>query len=353
MPSLNSRALEIFGHIVQMYMRTGDPVGSSFLHHKLGGNVSSATIRNVMSFLQEKGLLKSLHVSSGRMPTEAGLRFFVNGMLKQGCLSKKEKTHIEERCRAVGHNMENVLHRATRVLSGLSHCTGLVLAQKHKRIIEYMECIDLPDGNALMIMVGDKGYVENRIIHLPQGVPFYLLKDTVRVFNQHFSGRTLEEAVMAMKNACVLQRGDVQALMQAIVRDGLGYLFEDDEEMALLLTDQQYMMVDNADSRVEEARELLSALHRKTVMKDLLDTVDHAQGIQIFIGSENHDFTRTGCSMVVAGVRGMTGECVGVLGVIGPTRMDYARVIPLVDYTARMVGSILDECDGGKNGKRV
>ena len=348
MSELNKRALEIFTHIVRMYMQTGGPVGSSFLHSKLQQNVSPATIRNVMSYLQDKGLLRALHVSSGRMPTEAGLRFFVNAILKQGDLPQQDKEIIQKKCRSIGRNMDSVLQRATHVLSELSQCVGLVVVPKHKRTIEYMECLLLPDGNALMVMVGDKGYVENRIITVPKGVPFHLLRDTVRTFNTHLSGRTLKEAVDSMKRACLLQREDVQALVQELVRDGLGYLFEDEGEVGLVLTDQHHMMHDDPDSRVEEARELLSSLQKQEVMRDLLEVVEGGNGIQIFVGAENKDFTRAGCSLIVSGIRGDSGENVGVLGVLGPTRMNYARIIPLVDYTSRMVGSILDECDGVK-----
>ena len=346
MSGLNKRALEIFTHIVHMYMETGDPVGSSFLYEKLGHNVSPATIRNVMSYLQEQGLLRALHVSSGRMPTEEGLRFFVNAILKQGDIAEKEKYLIQQKCRSIGRNMESVLGRATQVLSELSQCAGLVVVPKHKRTIEYMECILLPDGNALMVMVGDKGYVENRIISIPKGIPFYLLRDTVRTFNAHLSGRTLKEAVESMKQACLLQRQDARALVQELVRDGLGYLFEDDGDLGVVVTERHASSHVEGDVRVEEVQDLLSTLQRREVMRDLLDVVEQGSGIKIFIGAENKDFTREGCSLVLSGVRSAGGESVGVLGVVGPMRMDYAKVIPLVDYTSRMVGTILDECDG-------
>ncbi|MCY4413550.1 MAG: heat-inducible transcriptional repressor HrcA [Alphaproteobacteria bacterium] len=346
MKDLSRRSLEIFTRVVQGYMRTGEPIGSDFLRTELNDRVSSATVRNVMSVLQDKGLLKALHVSSGRMPTEEGLRFFVNAVLQHDCLKEEEKRSIVKKCTAVGRDMNSIMRRASEVLSDLAQCAGIVVAPKHKRTIAHMEAIQLPDGNALMVIVGDKGYVENRIVKLPRDVDFSILKETVNIFNKHLSGYTLEEAISLMGQECVSQRQDVRVLVQDLIRDGLGSWFESACNTPILMTDEHHMMEESPDGRIEEVRDMLSSLKKKEVMKDLLNTVESGDGIQVFIGGENNLFTRSGCSLIISSVRCARGAVVGALGVVGPTRLDYARVIPLVEYTSKMVGLILDDCDG-------
>lgn len=336
---LSVRALEVFDLVVRVYMQTGVPIGSEVLKEQLEESVSSATIRNILALLQKKGFVRAPHISSGRLPTDEGLRFFVDAMLAPSQLSLQERRYIDERCYAVGCNLSKSVRRATEVLSDLSGCVGLMLVPRHERIIEHIDCVPLSDGKIVMLIVGDKGYVENRIMWLPPLVTFASFKETVAIFNSHFSGHTLEEISDKIQNGCLAQNNDMRVMAQHVIMQGLGAWFETERSMKIELTDNGQL---EDEKMMYDMAQLVDDLKKESIMKNMLRSV-HLGKVQTFIGAMKQNFTREGCALVLSGIPCMrTGERLGVLGVVGHRRMDYARAISLVGYTAQTVTSILN-----------
>lgn len=339
--ALDGRSRDILRLIVDAYVETGEPVGSRTLSRKLGMTLSAATIRNVMADLEESGLLFSPHTSAGRLPTDAGLRLFVDGLLEVGDLSEGERSHIESQCASRNRSVQSVLDEASSLLSGLSACAGLVVAPKTDRALKHIEFVSLAPGRVLVILVTENGLVENRVIDVPLGLPASTLIQASNFLNARLIGRTLTDAASEIALEISARRTELDELAANLVAAGIA-VPSGSEPGQLILKGQSRLLEDvTAIADLDRIRQLLDALETQEAMAKLLEAAGQADGVQIFIGSDNTLFSHAGCSLIIAPYRDGKAKIVGAIGVIGPTRLNYARIIPMVDYTAKVVGNLL------------
>ena len=340
--SLSERSRDIFKHIVDAYVSTGEPIGSRTISRKMGMSLSPATVRNVMADLEDIGLLYAPHASAGRLPTEAGMRLFVHGLLESGSLTKDEQGRIDAQCAASGRSLPEVLEEATGMLSGLSHCAGLVVAPKIDEPLKHIEFVALGPGRALVVMVFASGAVENRIIDVPVGLPASSLVEATNYLSSRLVGRGLEQAQQEIGAELKQQKAALDELTSRVVEQGLASWSDDGRGGALIVRGQAQLLEDvTALEDLERIRQMFSALETKEALLRLLDLTGTAEGVQIFIGADNDLFGLAGCSVVIAPYSNSQQKIVGAVGVIGPTRIDYARIIPMVDYTAQVIGRII------------
>lgn len=339
---LNERSREIFRLIVDAYVVSGEPIGSRTLSRRLGQNLSPATIRNIMADLEEAGLLFAPHTSAGRLPTEAGLRFFVDALLEIGRIGEEERRSIEALCAARGKSLPQALEEATTALSGLSHCAGVVVAPKRDRPLRYLEFVHLGPGRALVVMVTEDGLVENRVIEVPLGLPPASLVSATNYLNARLVGRTIEEAQAEIVTEIAANKAQLDELTSKLVSAGLASWAGGDRGSALIVRGQANLLDDvTALADLERLRTLFEMLETRETMLRLLEASGRGEGVQIFIGAESHLFGVAGCSMVIAPYQNSREQVVGAIGVIGPTRINYARIIPMVDYTAKVIGRLM------------
>ncbi len=341
---LNERSRAIFRQIVETYLATGEPVGSRNLSRHLPMTLSPASVRNVMSDLEQLGLIFAPHTSAGRLPTHMGLRLFVDGLLELGDLTEDERRRIQSQ---IGINREKsidqLLAEASEMISGLSHCAGVVLTEKQVSRLKHIEFVPLEPGRALVVLVGDDQTVENRIIALPPGLPPSALVEAANYLNAHVRGLSIDEARSHIEKQVATARAELDTLTRKVIEAGLaewsGAL---GDRQSLIVRGQSNLLKDlTAIEELERIRQLFEDLETKRELIQLLGLADRAEGVRIFIGSENKLFSLSGSSLIVAPFEDETRKVVGVLGVIGPTRLNYARIIPMVDYTARLVGRLL------------
>ncbi len=347
---ISERSKQIFRQIVDAYVESGEPIGSRTIARRPGQHLSPATIRNVMADLEDAGLLYAPHTSAGRVPTELGLRLYVDGLLETGNLSEDDRAKIDSQCAGVGRRVEEVLGEAGGALSNLSRYAGLVLAPKTERPFKQVEFLALSPGRAMVVMVADNGLVENRVIDLPMGVDLSSLTEASNYLTARLTGRSLPEAKEIIEQEISAQRTELNSLTSKVVQAGIATMAGDldREDGVLIVRGQAHLLDDVANlADLERIRGLFEVLEAKRTLLRLIEVVQAAQGVQIFIGAENQLFAMSGCSMVVAPFTA-SGEgsapgarVVGAIGVIGPTRMNYARIIPMVDYTARVVSRLL------------
>jgi len=343
---LDRRSRDIFKQIVESYLRTGEPVGSRTVSRAVPMNLSPASIRNVMSDLEETGLLFSPHTSAGRMPTEFGLRLFVDGLLELGDLTTTERTQIEAQIAAgkSEQSLEDVLTEATNLLSGLSQCAGVVLTPKRNVRLKHIEFVSLEPNRALAVMVGDDGMVENRIVDLPAGLPPSTLTSASNYLNMRMQGKTLDEIQIEVQDELESRKMALDELTAKVVEAGLATWAGADESdnKTLIVRGRSNLLEDvTALEDLERVRQLFDDLESKKDLIQVLGLAEQAEGVKIFIGSENKLFSMSGSSLIVSPYRDTAQNVVGVIGVIGPTRVNYARIVPMVDYTARKVGRLL------------
>ncbi len=341
--ALNERSRQIFRHIVDAYVETGAPIGSRTLSRNLGLDLSPATIRNVMADLEDLGLLYAPHTSAGRLPTEQGLQLFVEGLLERGNLTEDERAHIEGQCAGNGRSVSEVLEEATGMISGLSRCAGLVVAPKLSEPLKHIEFVSLGPGRALVVLVSQSGTVENRVIDVPMGLPASSLVEATNFLAARLVGRTLADARVEIERDLAEQRAQLDSLTSRVVATGLAtWSGEAGKGGALIIRGQAKLLEDvTALEDLERIRQLFQTLETKDALSRLLDLTDSAEGVQIFIGAENELFGMAGCSVVIAPYNNSRQQIVGAVGVIGPTRIDYARIIPMVDYTAKVIGRMV------------
>ena len=341
---LDERSRDIFRRIVESYLATGDPVGSRNISRVLPISLSPASVRNVMADLETLGLIFAPHTSAGRLPTEFGLRFYVDALLEFGDLAGEERRKIEAQVRAArSDSLDNVLNEASAMLSGLTRGAGVVTAAKSNPRLRHVEFVGLEPGRALMVLVSDDGQVENRLLTLPTGLPASALVEATNFLNSRIRGKTLAEVKTELEGAHVAARTELDELTQKIVAEGLAsWSGGDSSERKLIVRGQAKLLEDlKAMQDLERVRLLFDDLETKRGVIDLLGKAEEGEGLRIFIGSENKLFSLSGSSTIVAPYRDGSGRIVGVLGVIGPTRLNYARVIPMVDYTAHVVSKII------------
>ena len=338
---LNERSREIFRLIVDTYFETGEPVGSRTLSRRLG-QLSPATIRNVMADLEELGLLFAPHTSAGRLPTDLGLRLFVDGLMELGGLTEAERAAIDGQCQSIGRSMPEVMEQASTMLSGLSHCAGLVVAPKSERPLKHIEFVHLGPGRALVVLVTEGGMVENRVIDVPLGLPPSSLVEATNYLTQRLAGRTIPTARSEIVRDLEGQRAELDVLTRKVVEAGLATWSDGSSQSALIVRGQSNLL-DNVTEMadLERLRGLFSALEAKEQLLKLLEAADAAEGVKIFIGAEIDLFGLAGCSAVISPYHDSQRRLIGAVGVIGPSRINYARIIPMVDYTAKVIGRIL------------
>ncbi|MGD9847091.1 MAG: heat-inducible transcriptional repressor HrcA [Variibacter sp.] len=340
---LNERSREIFRRIVESYLATGEPVGSRNLSRIIPMTLSPASVRNVMSDLEHLGLIYAPHTSAGRLPTEIGLRFFVDALMQIGDLSDAERRQIEAQVAASGQSYESVLSEASSMLSGLTRAAGVVLSAKANVRLKHIEFVRLEPERALVIMVAEDGQVENRVLNLPPGLPSSALVEATNFLNARIRGRTLVEARTELERSLETARAELDQLTQKIIEAGLAsWSGGGNDERKLIVRGHAHLLEDlHALADLERVRLLFDDLETQRGVVDLLGRAEQAEGVRIFIGSENKLFSLSGSSTIIAPYRDGTGNIVGVVGVIGPTRLNYARIIPMVDYTARVVSKLL------------
>jgi len=341
---LDERSREVFRLIVDAYMETGEPVGSRTLARQLGARLSAATIRNVMADLQELGLLFSPHASAGRLPTDGGLRLFVDGIMQTGGLTERECADIEALCAGAGATVEQSLERASRMLAGLTRHAGLVVAPKRAQRLNHIEFVNLGDGRALAVLVDETGQVENRMLSLPPGLPADALQRASNYLQSRLSGRTLDEALAEIRTDLESRRAQIDALAQSVVEAGLAvWAGERSQDGGRLIVTGRARLLDDVQAveDLERLRSLFDALETRENILRLIEAAQSGEGVQIFIGAENTVFRQTGISMVVSPYRDGKARVVGAIGVLGPTRLNYARIVPMVDYTARVIERML------------
>ena len=346
---LSDRSRDIFRHIVEAYVETGEPVGSRSVSRRLGMGLSAATIRNVMADLEETGLLYAPHTSAGRLPTEAGLSLFVHGLLEFGDVGETERGSIEAECVAAGRSYSETLEDAIALLSGLSSCAGLVVAPKTDRPLKHIEFVNLAPGRALVVMVTSDGLVENRVIEVPLGLTASTLVSASNYLMARVLGRTLDEARAEITTEIDAQKSQLDELATSVVEAGLATRVGGSLGTLIVKGQSQLLNDVTALADLERIRALFAALETKEAMLRLIDAASQAEGVQVYIGAENALFNLSGCSMILAPYSDQSEKIVGAIGVVGPTRLNYARIVPMVDYTAKVIGRMLWNNQGEHN----
>ena len=338
---LSDRARDIFRLVVESYLGSGTPVGSRTISRLPGLNLSPASIRNVMQDLEEAGLLAAPHTSAGRMPTQAGLRLFVDAMMQVAEPSEEDRRTIERELTGEGP-IEDALNTASALLSGLSACAGLVMVPRRESVVRQFGFAWLSDRQALAVLVGADGSVENRIVDLAPGTTPSMLAEAANYLTAHVSGRTLSEAQAVLAREITAGRHALDEASRDLVARGLAAWSRDSEDRAVLIVRGQANLIDaQAAGDLERVRQLLEELEGKSEIARLLDSARTGAATRIFIGSENKLFSLSGSSVIAAPYRGPGGQVVGVVGVIGPTRLNYARVVPMVDFTAQTLSRLM------------
>ena len=338
---LTDRARDVFRIVVESYLGSGVPVGSRTIS-KLGSmNLSSASIRNVMQDLEELGLLAAPHVSAGRMPTESGLRLFVDGMMQSALPTADERAAIESRVGA-GGPIEEALASATSALSGLSACAGIVLVPTRETRLKQFAFVPLGPEQALVVLVGDDGGVENRVIAVSRDMPASALTEAGNYMTARLAGMTLVEASRLIANQIASERATLDATAHDLITRGLAVWAQDNAHRPVLIVRGQANLIDAAAAAdLDRVRQLLGEIEGKEEIARLLDSARESSATKVFIGSENKLFALSGSSVIAAPYRGRDGHVVGVVGVIGPTRLNYARVVPMVDFTAQTLSRLM------------
>ena len=336
---LDKRSKEIFSLIVEDYVSTGDAVGSRKLSSKLEDKLSPASIRNVMSDLQDAGLLTSTHSSAGRFPTDLGMKFFVEGLLQIGKLSQGECLSIKKKFNTKMTNAEEVYDNAIHLLSGLSDCAGIVVAPKLDGGMKHIEFIPISSDQALVIMVSEKGLVENRLIKIPKGLPSSTLVEISNYLNSRLKGMSLLESQLLIRKEIKSDKKDLDEVSKKLIDQGFACWADVNKKNKLIITGTSKLLEDvKALEQLENIKLLIEKLENKENLVGIIQETNEAEGLQIFIGSDNSLFGMTGCSTIISPFRNKDKEIIGAIGVVGPMRINYAKIIPVVDYTAKLLG---------------
>jgi heat-inducible transcriptional repressor len=348
--AMNERSRAVFRRLVETYLDTGEPVGSRTLSRQLDLNLSPASIRNVMQDLEALGVLDSPHISAGRVPTHLGLRLFVDGLLEIGDIDEAERLSIDSAVGGVNGDIASVLDEASTMLSGLSHCASLVFVPKVEAPIRHLEFVGLAPDRALVVLVTEDGSVENRFFRPPAGMTPSAMREAANFLNATLQGRTLAEAGAVVATEIARRRAELDQLAADMVEQGIAVWTGETREGPdrLIVRGRSNLLETAADSQtLDRMRALFDDLERKRDLAQLLDLAADAQGVRIFIGSENKLFSLSGSSLVLSPYMNAERKLVGAIGVIGPTRLNYGRIVPIVDYTARLVGRIVADRSGG------
>lgn len=343
MTVLNPRSKHILSLIIDSYIKTGEPVGSKTLAGSGALDLSPASIRNVMSDLEQRGYLYSPHTSAGRMPTDAGLTVFVEGMLEVNHLSKKEQAAIRagfdsQKSKPVNDKLEHT----SRLISGLSSCAGLVIAPKVDRQLKEIELLKLSDNRILAVLVYTNGQVENRVIQMDDDVPPASLRTAANYLNDFLSGQKLSNAQKILQEHIRADQAQLDRLTQSLINAGIAVLSPQNQDQNLIIRGQAHLLENiNVAEDLERLQQLFIALEEKDTLNNILSAVDNAKGVQIYIGSDNSLFEHSGCSLIISPYKNEEKKVIGAVGVIGPTRLNYRRVIPVINYTSELISDYL------------
>ncbi|AZB53956.1 heat-inducible transcriptional repressor HrcA [Cereibacter sphaeroides] len=342
---MNDRSREVFRRVVEGYLASGDPVGSRTLTRHMSEKVSAATIRNVMQDLEYLGLLDSPHVSAGRIPTQLGLRMFVDGLLEVGQVSEKDRERIDATFGGNEHDVVSLLDRVGATLSAVTQGASLVLAPKHEAAIRHIEFVSLGADRALVVLVFADGHVENRVFRPPSGQTASSMREAANFLNALVEGRTLGDLRQTIGQEITRRRQEIDALAHDLVQSGLA-VWENPGEQSerLIVRGQSHLLEGGAEAAdFERIRTLFDDLERKRDIAEYLELTEAGEGVRIFIGSENKLFSLSGSSLVVSPYMNADRKIIGAIGVIGPTRLNYGRIVPIVDYTAQLVGRLVSD----------
>ena len=340
---MNDRSREVFRRVVEGYLETGEPIGSRTLTRSLSENVSAATIRNVMQDLEYLGLLDSPHVSAGRIPTQLGLRMFVDGLLEVRNLDREDQSKIDATVGGAAGDVSNLLDTIGSALSGVTHGASLVLAPKQEAPIRHIEFVSLAADRALVVLVFADGQVENRVFSPPAGQTPSSMREAANFLNAVAEGRTLSELRDVITREIATRRQELDILAREMVENGLAIWENEDTSYERLIVRGRANLLENSTEaeELERIRTLFDDLERKRDIANFLELAEEGEGVRIFIGSENKLFSLSGSSLVVSPYMNADRKIIGAVGVIGPTRLNYGRVVPVVDYTAQLVGKLI------------
>lgn len=340
---MNNRSREVFRRVVEGYLTDGEPVGSRTLSREFSEDISAATIRNVMQDLEFLGLLGSPHTSAGRIPTQLGLRMFVDGILEVSEVDKNDRKKIDKIVSDETNQVEDILDDISTTLSGVTQGASLVLTPKREAPIKHVEFLPLSTSQALVVLVFADGHVENRLFKPPPGQTPSSMKEAANFLNALMEGNTLSEAKKLIKNEIDFRRQELDTLARDLVKSGLA-LWEDTEERheRLIVKGRANLLNESSQQQdLDRIKNLFDDLERKRDIADFLELTEKGEGVRIFIGSENKLFSLTGSSLVVSPYMNSDRKIIGAVGVIGPTRLNYGRIVPVVDYTAQLVGKMI------------
>ena len=342
---MNDRSREVFQRVVEGYLQSGEPVGSRTLTRSLSENLSAATVRNVMQDLEYLGLLDSPHVSSGRIPTQMGLRMFVDGLLEVDGLAITDREKLDGTISENPKDISSTLDKIGSALSGITQGASLVLSPKQESEIEHVEFVSLAHDRALVVLVFSNGHVENRLFQPPLGQTPSSLKEAANFLNSIMQGRTLSQAKEIIQKEISIRRQELDSLAAELVENGVVFWEAKGERQERLIVRGRANLLENEaeEEELERIRLLFNDLERKQDIAEFLDLTEQSDGVRIFIGSENKLFSLSGSSLVFSPYMNSDKKVIGAVGVIGPTRLNYGRIVPIVDYTAQLVGKLITD----------
>jgi len=340
---LNDRSKQIFKSVVETYLKTGFPSGSETILKRGDIDLSSSSIRAILSNLQKEGLLFAPHTSAGRLPTDKGMRFFVDGLLEFGRVSKSEKENIKQQCLSKGKSYQEVLDEASKIISGLSNYAGIVIAPRYQKKIKHLEFIRLNKTQIMSIIAYENGEIENRIIDDNGKYNSNVLQQTSNYLSSKFENKNINEIKKIIETEVFYSKNKLESLSSKLVQQGILEASPKLNNPYIFLHGQSSLLKDEIISKdLDEIRNLFDEIENKTTFIDILENAGKAKGVQIFIGSKNFLFKHSGLSMVMAPYKNKEQEIIGAIGVVGPTRLNYAKIVPLVDYTSKIIGKVVD-----------
>lgn len=340
---MNERSREVFRRVVEGYLASGDPVGSRTLTRSMSEKLSAATIRNVMQDLEFLGLLDSPHISAGRVPTQLGLRMFVDSLLEVGTVAEEDRERIDATLGSNDQGVSSILDHIGAALSGITRGASLVLAPKVEAPIRHIEFVSLSQDRALVVLVFANGHVENRIFTPPPGQTPSSMREAANFLNALAEGKTLTELRRSMSAEISKRRQEIDSLARELVESGLAVWENPGGTSERLIVRGRANLLEQESVDLERIRSLFDDLERKRDIADFLELAESGEGVRIFIGSENKLFSLSGSSLVVSPYMNADRKIIGAVGVIGPTRLNYGRIVPIVDYTAQLVGRLVSE----------
>ncbi|MCC5959209.1 MAG: heat-inducible transcriptional repressor HrcA [Rhodobacteraceae bacterium] len=342
---MNARSREVFRRVVESYLGTGAPVGSRSLTRDMSEKVSAATVRNVMQDLEYLGLLDSPHVSAGRVPTNLGLRLFVDSLLEVAPLDNADRAKLDSTMGSNERDVSSLLDAVGGALSGVTHGASLVLSPKHEAALRHIEFVSLAPERALVVLVFVDGHVENRVFTPPRGLTPSALREAANYLNSMVEGASVSQLLGRFRREISRNRREIDVLAATLVEQGLAIWENEGEPQERLIVRGRANLLDEGAGTedIDRIRTLFDDLERKRDIAEFLELTEQGEGVRIFIGAENRLFSLTGSSLVVSPYMNAERKIIGAVGVIGPTRLNYGRIVPIVDYTAQLVGRILSD----------